>query len=98
MNESSMATALEHRQQGEQFKVMDAPNLPDTPTFPNPVVSRSAALLFGLVLGWALRVSSNTVTISAQRTGHMVLHQAAYAGHHLPSGWPAPATLERRGG
>jgi uncharacterized protein involved in exopolysaccharide biosynthesis len=35
MNESSMATALEHRQQGEQFRVMDAPNLPDAPTFPN---------------------------------------------------------------
>jgi len=35
MNESSMATALEHRQQGEQFRVMDAPNLPDEPTFPN---------------------------------------------------------------
>jgi polysaccharide chain length determinant protein (PEP-CTERM system associated) len=35
MNESSMATALEHRQQGEQFRVMDAPNLPDSPTFPN---------------------------------------------------------------
>ena len=34
MNESSMATALEHRQQGEQFRVMDAPNLPDAPFFP----------------------------------------------------------------
>jgi polysaccharide chain length determinant protein (PEP-CTERM system associated) len=29
MNESSMATALELREQGEQFRVMDAPNLPD---------------------------------------------------------------------
>src|ERR1039458_3823978 len=34
MNDSNMATALERRQQGEQFRVMDAPNLPDAPTFP----------------------------------------------------------------
>ena len=35
MNESSMATALEQRQQGEQFHMVDAPNLPDDPIFPN---------------------------------------------------------------
>ena len=38
MNQSSMATALEHRQQGEQFSVMDAANLPESPTFPNHLV------------------------------------------------------------
>jgi polysaccharide chain length determinant protein (PEP-CTERM system associated) len=54
MNESSMATALEHRQQGEQFKVMDAPNLPDAPTFPNPVVFAGGGLAFGLFLGLAI--------------------------------------------
>jgi len=51
MNESSMATALEQRQQGEQFRVMDPPNLPDSPTFPNPLVFACGGLLAGLFLG-----------------------------------------------
>ena len=51
MNESTMATALEHRQQGEQFRVMDAPNLPDEPTFPNRRIFAGGGLAFGLFLG-----------------------------------------------
>jgi capsular polysaccharide biosynthesis protein len=51
MNESSMATALEHRQQGEQFRVMDAPNLPDEPTFPNHIIFAGGGLASGLALG-----------------------------------------------
>jgi polysaccharide chain length determinant protein (PEP-CTERM system associated) len=54
MNESSMATALEHRQQGEQFRVMDAPNLPDAPTFPNHLVFAGGGLASGLILGLLL--------------------------------------------
>ncbi|MGD0800038.1 MAG: Wzz/FepE/Etk N-terminal domain-containing protein [Terracidiphilus sp.] len=51
MNDSSMATALEHRQQGEQFHVMDAPNLPDTPTFPSHTKFAAGGLAAGLGLG-----------------------------------------------
>jgi polysaccharide chain length determinant protein (PEP-CTERM system associated) len=51
MNESTMATALEHRQQGEQFRVMDAPNLPDAPTFPNHFKIAGSGLAAGLILG-----------------------------------------------
>ena len=51
MNESSMATALEHRQQGQQFHVMDAPNLPDEPTFPNPFIFAGGGLAAGLAMG-----------------------------------------------
>jgi polysaccharide chain length determinant protein (PEP-CTERM system associated) len=54
MNESSMATALEQRQQGEQFRVMDAPNLPDSPTFPNHQVFAGGGLAAGLFLGLLL--------------------------------------------
>ena len=54
MNESSMATALEQRQQGEQFRVMDAANLPDAPTFPNRRVFAGGGLAAGLVLGLLL--------------------------------------------
>jgi polysaccharide chain length determinant protein (PEP-CTERM system associated) len=51
MNESSMATALEHRQQGEHFQVMDAPNLPDSPTFPNPYIFAGCGLFAGIMVG-----------------------------------------------
>jgi polysaccharide chain length determinant protein (PEP-CTERM system associated) len=54
MNESTMATALEHRQQGEQFRVMDAPNLPDAPTFPNHFKIAGGGLAAGLFLGLVL--------------------------------------------
>jgi len=54
MNDSSMATALEHRQQGEQFRVMDAPNVPDGPTFPKRNLFAGAGLAAGLALGLLL--------------------------------------------
>jgi polysaccharide chain length determinant protein (PEP-CTERM system associated) len=54
MNESSMATALEQRQQGEQFRVMDAPNLPDSPIFPNRLKFAAGGFASGLLLGLLL--------------------------------------------
>ncbi len=54
VDESSMATALEQRQQGEQFRVLDAPNLPDAPTFPNPAVFAGVGFAGGLFLGLLL--------------------------------------------
>jgi len=51
MNESKMATDLERRQQGESFKVMDEPNLPESPTFPKRPVFVSGGLGAGLALG-----------------------------------------------
>jgi uncharacterized protein involved in exopolysaccharide biosynthesis len=57
MNASKMATDLERRQQGEQFKVMDEPNLPDGPSYPKRSVFLSGgfgagALLGLLIVGW----------------------------------------------
>lgn len=54
MNESSMATALEQRQQGEQFHVMDAANLPDEPIFPNRKMFAAGGFAGGLFLGLML--------------------------------------------
>ena len=54
MNSSKMATDLERRQQGENFKVMDEPNLPDSPTFPKRGVFVGAGLAAGLILGLML--------------------------------------------
>lgn len=54
MNESSMATALEQRQQGEQFTVMDPPNLPDAPKSPKRPVFAGGGLVGGFALGLLL--------------------------------------------
>jgi uncharacterized protein involved in exopolysaccharide biosynthesis len=54
MNESSMATALEQRQQGEQFRVLDPANLPDMPKFPNPFVFAGGGFILGLLMGLLL--------------------------------------------
>lgn len=54
MNQSKMATDLERRQEGEQFRVMDEPNLPDAPTFPNRLIFTAGGLLAGLLLGASL--------------------------------------------
>lgn len=53
-NQSEMATDLERRQQGEQFRVMDPPNLPERPTFPNRPLFAAGGLIGGLVLGLGL--------------------------------------------
>jgi polysaccharide chain length determinant protein (PEP-CTERM system associated) len=54
MNSSKMATDLERRQQGEQFRVMDEPNLPDGPTFPKRGIFVGGGLMAGLILGMML--------------------------------------------
>lgn len=51
MNQSKMATDLERRQQGEQFRVMDEPNLPDSPSFPQYWMFVVGGLAAGLVVG-----------------------------------------------
>lgn len=53
-NQSEMATDLERRQQGEQFRVMDAPNLPEEPTFPNRNIFAGGGLAAGLCFGLML--------------------------------------------
>jgi polysaccharide chain length determinant protein (PEP-CTERM system associated) len=54
MNESSMATALEQRQQGAQFHIVDAPNLPDDPIFPNRKIFAAGGLAAGLLMGFLI--------------------------------------------
>jgi capsular polysaccharide biosynthesis protein len=46
-----MATDLERRQQGEQFRVMDEPNLPESPSSPKRSVFVMGGLFIGLALG-----------------------------------------------
>lgn len=51
MNQAKMGTDLEKRQQGENFRVMDEPNLPDKPTFPNRIAFAAGGFAAGLALG-----------------------------------------------
>jgi polysaccharide chain length determinant protein (PEP-CTERM system associated) len=53
-NDSAMATDLQHRQQGEQFNVMDPANLPEKPTFPNRPLFALGGMGGGLGLGLCL--------------------------------------------
>lgn len=54
MNQSKMATDLERRQEGEQFHVMDQPNLPDAPVFPKRAVFLAGGIVVGLAFGLGL--------------------------------------------
>jgi polysaccharide chain length determinant protein (PEP-CTERM system associated) len=53
-NEAATAAALQRRQQGEQFQLLDSANLPGKPTFPNPVIFAGGGFGGGLALGLAL--------------------------------------------
>jgi polysaccharide chain length determinant protein (PEP-CTERM system associated) len=52
--QSEMATDLERKQEGEQFRVMDPANLPERPTFPNRPLFAGGGLVAGLALGVGL--------------------------------------------
>ena len=53
-SQSQMATNLERRQQGEQFRVMDPANLPEKPAFPNRPLFALGGLAGGIGLGLGL--------------------------------------------
>jgi polysaccharide chain length determinant protein (PEP-CTERM system associated) len=53
-DDSAMATNLERKQQGEQFRVLDPANLPERPSFPNRSLFTFGGLAGGLALGLGL--------------------------------------------
>lgn len=55
-NQSQLATSLEQRQQGQQFRILDPPNLPVRPSAPNHLLLSLAGLLAGAGLGLGLAV------------------------------------------
>ena len=52
--QSQLATSLEHRQQGEQFRIVDPPSLPDKPSSPNHLWFSMGGLIVGIFLGLGL--------------------------------------------
>jgi hypothetical protein len=55
-NNSELSVDLERRQQGEQFRVMDSPNLPEEPTFPNPIIFTVGGIGGGIAIGLSMIV------------------------------------------
>jgi polysaccharide chain length determinant protein (PEP-CTERM system associated) len=55
---SGMATDLEKQQQGEQFRVLDPPNLPQKPFSPNRLKLNLIGLVAGLTVGMAALAGS----------------------------------------
>ena len=68
-DESAMATDLERKQEGEQFRVLDPANLPDRPSFPNPPLFAAGGLAGGLFLGvgFALLMEMMNSSIRTER-------------------------------
>ena len=50
-NQSEMATNLEKRQQGEQFRMIDPPSFPQRPYFPNRLLFSLGGVAFGVLIG-----------------------------------------------
>ena len=55
-NQSQLATSLEQRQQGQQFRILDPPSLPAKPSAPNHLLISIAGLLLGFAAGAGLTV------------------------------------------
>ncbi len=52
--QSQLATSLEQRQQGEQFRIIDPPSLPKKPSAPNHLYFSLGGLLAGISIGLGL--------------------------------------------
>src|SRR5229473_3680626 len=50
-NQSQLATSLEQRQQGQQFRIIDPPSVPYKPSAPNRVLVSFGGLILGLAVG-----------------------------------------------
>jgi len=53
-SDTEMSRDLERRQEGEQFRMLDPPSLPQSPTFPNRRLFAFSGLAGGLCLGLAI--------------------------------------------
>lgn len=53
-NQSQLATSLEQRQQGEQFRIIDPPSLPTKPSSPNHLLISGIGLVVGTVMSLGL--------------------------------------------
>jgi capsular polysaccharide biosynthesis protein len=76
-----MATDLQHREESEQFRVLDAPNLPNSPSFPNRLYFVLGGMGGGLVLGVVLAIlqEAKDRTLRTEKDVEFFLHLPALA-------------------
>ena len=65
--QSQLATSLEHRQQGEQFRIVDPPSLPKKPSAPNHLLFSLGGLLAGAGLGLGLAFLLEVVDVRIRK-------------------------------
>jgi polysaccharide biosynthesis transport protein len=65
--QSQLATSLEHRQQGEQFRIIDPPSLPEKPSAPNHVRFSLGGLIVGLLLGLGLAFGLELIDVRVRQ-------------------------------
>jgi len=80
-SDSEMATDLERRQQGEQFRVLDPPSLPQKPTYPNRPFFGVAGFMGGLAFGLAIVfvIEAQDTTFRTERDVERLLKLPALA-------------------
>jgi polysaccharide chain length determinant protein (PEP-CTERM system associated) len=75
-DDSAMATDLERKQQGEQFRVLDPANLPDQPSYPKRPLFALGGFAGGLALGLgiALIIEMQNTSMRSERDVEFALH------------------------
>jgi len=91
-NESQMATELERRQQGEQFRVLDPPSLPERPSFPNRPLFNAGGLGAGAFLGFGMVVLMEWRDKSIRTRKDVLAYLGAYTLAVIP---PIESTLKK---
>ena len=99
--QSAMATDLERRQQGEQFRIFDPANLPDQPSFPNRLLFTLGGFGGGLALGigLAFMLEMRDTSLKTERDVELILHLpvlATVAAIDSPSGKKPKKTIDRQ--
>ena len=70
--QSQLATSLEQRQQGEQFRIIDPPSLPKKPSAPNHLWFSGAGLLAGLSVGLGLTIFLEMTNVRVRQEKDLV--------------------------
>jgi capsular polysaccharide biosynthesis protein len=65
--QSQLATSLEHRQEGEQFRLIDPPSLPTKPASPNHLYFSLGGLMAGMALGFGLAAILELTNVRVRR-------------------------------
>ena len=81
-NQSQLATSLQRKEQGEQFRIIDPPGLPDKPSSANRLAISLAGLALGVGIGLGLTVLLELVNV---RVWHEKDLEGLVPGHVLVS-------------